>query len=67
MPDFSSLLDYQWEGGMSYFSDGYPTKLQVHDNNYTFIAGGKDKYFRATDIKVIGLYWFKNAAKLFQN
>jgi hypothetical protein len=55
LPDFSSLLDYQWEGGMSYFSDGYPTKLQVHENNYTFIAGGKDKYFRATDIKVIGL------------
>ena len=40
---------------MSYVSDGYSTKLQVHDNNYTFIAGGKDKYFRATDIKFIGL------------
>ena len=56
LPDFSSLLDKQWASSLSYVSDGYSTKLQVHDNNYTFIAGGKDKYFRATDIKVIGLY-----------
>jgi hypothetical protein len=48
----------QWEGDKSYFSDGYPTKLRVHDNNYTFIAGGKDKYFKATDIKVIGFKYY---------
>ena len=56
LPDFSSLLDSQWDGSLSFLSDEYSTKLQVHDNNYTLIAGGKDKYFRATDIKVIGLY-----------